>query len=118
MRLYLAFILVFLIYIVFSEFMTDRKDIIGMHSNLNDVLVSCGLNANVDIYESKTDSRVEVGNFRDLCLYLKTDKNSNKRKMMKESIELISRALSYDSISRYSFIRESMMNHAIVSGYV
>lgn len=122
MRLFVAFLIVFIIIVVFAEFLPQRTEIIEMYSRLNDIVRSSGENINLDIFESLSGkSRVEYKNVGNAVLYLE---RSDKSKMTRDSIDLIARVLAAGRISpesetiRYVSVKEKMTNYATLSGKI
>ena len=122
MRLFVAFLIVFIVIVIFAEFLPQRKEIIEMYSRLNDIVRSSGENINLDIFESpEGKSRAEFSTVGSAVLYLE---RSDKSKMTRDSIDLISRVFAAGQSSpeneteRYVSVREKMMNYAALTGNI
>ena len=122
MRLFVAFLIVFIIIVIFAEFLPQRTEIIEMYSRLNDIVRSSGENINLDIFESLNGkSRAEFKDTGNAVLYLE---RSDKSKMTKDSIDLIARVFASGQISpesetiRYISAKEKMTNYAVMSGKI
>lgn len=94
MKIVVAFILFFLLVVLFSELLPVRQEIHGMYSKFNDIAMSADVDINLDLFHGESP-RVEYAcnaGARSAVMYL--DAMQDKSRMTRDAIDLMSEAVS------------------------